>query len=97
MTYSRAKRAFDFAIAVWLRHEEDLLAQQADPIEFYKYTLLPRKIESDMQYVNGMSFREDVRLLAATVLCCLSLTPKVKEAPVEEAAVTSQSEAVEAA
>lgn len=82
---------------VWLRHEEAVLAAQPDPIEFYKYDLLPRKVESDVLYVNGMSLLGDLKLLWMTFLRCLSLNPKTQEVASPQSTADSPVDAAKAA
>jgi lipopolysaccharide/colanic/teichoic acid biosynthesis glycosyltransferase len=60
---------------VWCRHEEEMLASQADPDDYYKNTLLPRKIASDVAYVRGCGPLVDLRCIAATALACLRVRP----------------------
>ena len=48
--------------------EEILLAQVKDKEHFYVSVLLPRKLESDLQYVRSISFNRDLKLIAFTFL-----------------------------
>lgn len=50
------------------RHEERLLAQQADPEKYYRETLLPLKLASDVEYVQRRCLVLDLYLLARTFL-----------------------------
>ncbi len=50
------------------RHEESLLAQQADPETYYRETLLPLKLHSDAEYVQKRSLWYDAWLLWRTVV-----------------------------
>lgn len=50
------------------RHEERLLAQQADPEKYYRETLLPLKLASDVDYVQRRCLVLDLYLLARTFL-----------------------------
>ncbi|GIV09407.1 MAG: sugar transferase [Fimbriimonadales bacterium] len=50
------------------RHEETLLAQQADSETFYRETLLPIKLQSDAEYVQRRSLWFDLWLLWRTVV-----------------------------
>lgn len=50
------------------RHEESLLAQQADPEKYYRETLLPLKLQSDVEYVQKRSLLFDLYLLMRTFL-----------------------------
>lgn len=52
---------------LWLRHEEELLARQANPEDFYITRLLPLKIESDRHYVKRRSIAEDAKIMSLTV------------------------------
>ncbi len=49
------------------RHEERLLAQHADPEKYYRETLLPLKLQSDVEYVQRRSVWFDAWLLARTL------------------------------
>jgi lipopolysaccharide/colanic/teichoic acid biosynthesis glycosyltransferase len=60
---------------VMCRHEEEMLAEQPDPDSFYKYTLLPRKIASDVWYVRNVGPVEDLRCVATTAIACINLNP----------------------
>lgn len=50
------------------RHEERLLAQQADPETYYRETLLPLKLQSDAEYVRKRSLWFDAWLLWRTAV-----------------------------
>ncbi|MFN4033336.1 MAG: sugar transferase [Fimbriimonadales bacterium] len=50
------------------RHEERLLAQHADPEQYYRETLLPLKLQSDVEYVQRRSLWFDAWLLARTAV-----------------------------
>jgi len=50
------------------RHEESLLAQQADPETYYRETLLPLKLQSDAEYVQKRSLWYDTWLLWRTLI-----------------------------
>lgn len=48
------------------RHEESLLAQQPDPEKYYRETLLPLKLASDVEYVQRRNLAFDIYLLLRT-------------------------------
>lgn len=50
------------------RHEEALLAQQPDPEKYYRETLLPLKLASDVEYVQRRSLAFDLYLLIRTLV-----------------------------
>jgi lipopolysaccharide/colanic/teichoic acid biosynthesis glycosyltransferase len=52
--------------------EEELLADQANPDLFYRYSILPRKLALDLAYCTEASFGHDLRLLLLTVVRVLS-------------------------
>lgn len=56
---------------ILLRDEGDELAAAADPEEHYRATLLPRKVDLYVSYVNDRSLAGDVRILLRTVLSVL--------------------------
>jgi lipopolysaccharide/colanic/teichoic acid biosynthesis glycosyltransferase len=70
---------------LWLRHEEELLRAQKDPIDFYTTKLLPLKIESDKRYVGTRSLAKDIACVAATVGAVLKLKPETKEILIDPA------------
>lgn len=46
--------------------EESLLAAQSDREAYYTRVLLPRKLEIDLAYCHGVSFKNDIKILLAT-------------------------------
>ena len=50
------------------RHEETLLAQQPDPETYYREALLPRKLQSDAEYVDRRTLWYDLYLILRTAL-----------------------------
>ena len=60
---------------LWLRHEEELLAAQNNPEQFYIEELLPLKIASDRAYVRKRNLTTDARIVTDTVLAVARLTP----------------------
>jgi lipopolysaccharide/colanic/teichoic acid biosynthesis glycosyltransferase len=61
---------------LWLRHEEDLLASQPNPIRFYTDELLPLKISSDKDYVKSRSILMDIEICAKTISAVASVRQK---------------------
>lgn len=57
----------DYA-AIKFRNEEELLARYADPQDGYIKEILPAKIALYKQYVAGISFLTDLKILAQTAL-----------------------------
>ncbi len=49
------------------RDEEHILAGVADPEDFYRRRILPRKLKLNLQYVARRSWRKDFLLLALTI------------------------------
>lgn len=87
---------------LWLRHEEELLSAQEDPIDFYTSRLLPLKIESDKRYVGTRSLFKDIACVTATIAAVLKLKPKSEVILIDHAnyatsAATSESEQLETA
>lgn len=60
---------------LWLRHEEEILSKQEDPIRFYVEDLLPLKISSDVRYVSNRSILIDARITLATIGAVLRVKP----------------------
>jgi lipopolysaccharide/colanic/teichoic acid biosynthesis glycosyltransferase len=58
--------------ALYFRHEEYLLAGQADREHIYFAHLLPLKLEMDAAYVRARSLRGDLRVMADTLYLVLS-------------------------
>lgn len=58
--------------SILYRHEEKLLASQADPEKYYRNTLLPHKLEINLQYLRRVSFLYDVSLVLSTLACILA-------------------------
>ena len=49
------------------------LGQAADPVRFYRETVLPQKVKSDRAYVLHLSFWEDASIILQTVLFAVGL------------------------
>jgi len=54
--------------------EETLLSGEKDPDMFYRQTVLPRKLELDLEYCEKANFFTDLRLLAKTILHLIQQT-----------------------
>ncbi|MGH9701978.1 MAG: sugar transferase, partial [Candidatus Acidiferrales bacterium] len=52
--------------------EETLLAEQADPEEFYLDFLMPRKLQYELGYLESLDFFADLKLIARTGLALLN-------------------------
>lgn len=52
---------------VWLRHEEQILAEQSDPEQFYRETLLPQKARDYRAYVESRNNLGDFAIIARTL------------------------------
>jgi len=51
------------------RHEEDLLAKAADPIRYYRETVLPSKLALNVAYLRNRSLWQDLQVIARTAHC----------------------------
>lgn len=58
-----------------LRHEEELLSKQEDPIRFYIEDLLPFKISSDVRYASNRNIFLDARITLETIGAVLKVKP----------------------
>ncbi|MHB1345127.1 MAG: sugar transferase [Thermoleophilia bacterium] len=59
-------------ITLRLRSEEALLAQVEDPHSFYVKTLLPYKLQGNLEYLRRRTWRSDVGVLIRTVLAVVA-------------------------
>lgn len=50
------------------RNEEELLAQQADPIKYNNEVIFPDKVKINLNYLENWSFITDIKLIIQTVL-----------------------------
>jgi lipopolysaccharide/colanic/teichoic acid biosynthesis glycosyltransferase len=66
------------------RAEEKLLAECPDPEAYYLTTLLPRKLQLDLQYVREGNPFTDLRLLAATIVALWRPMPPTAACPRRE-------------
>ena len=51
------------------RHEEELLAAAADPIRYYRETVLPSKLALNLAYLRDRSLWQDLQVIARTAHC----------------------------
>jgi lipopolysaccharide/colanic/teichoic acid biosynthesis glycosyltransferase len=58
--------------AVEYASESHLLSLQQDPVRFYEESIMPRKIEIDLEYIRTRSLLGDIRILAQTMLVPLA-------------------------
>jgi lipopolysaccharide/colanic/teichoic acid biosynthesis glycosyltransferase len=49
------------------RHEEEILAEQSDPGQFYRTRILPDKLIRSGDYLQQITFRNDIRIILRTV------------------------------
>jgi lipopolysaccharide/colanic/teichoic acid biosynthesis glycosyltransferase len=57
--------------SIRFRNEEELLAKAANPEDEYRRVILPRKLEIYEEYVNNISFINDVKILLGTIFVVL--------------------------
>jgi len=62
--------------AVEYASESHLLSLQRDPLAFYEESIMPRKIEIDLEYIRTRTLRGDLRILCETMLVPLSKMAK---------------------
>lgn len=48
------------------RHEEEILAEQSDPEQFYRTHILPNKLARNRAYLQKVTFRNDIRIILKT-------------------------------
>jgi len=53
------------------RHEEEILAGQADPEQFYRREILPDKLARNREYLEKITFQNDIRIVMKTISSCL--------------------------
>jgi lipopolysaccharide/colanic/teichoic acid biosynthesis glycosyltransferase len=56
----------DYA-SIEFRNENELLADKADPIQFYIEEILPVKLKLNLKYINDQSFWLDVKIILKTI------------------------------
>src|SRR5208283_2511334 len=57
--------------SIAFRNEEEILAQAADPIAFYKSSILPAKLALNLSYIENKSFLRDIKVIAQTARCAI--------------------------
>jgi lipopolysaccharide/colanic/teichoic acid biosynthesis glycosyltransferase len=62
--------------AVEYASESHLLSLQQDPLSFYEDSIMPRKIEIDLEYIRARTLLGDLRILRETMLVPLSKMAK---------------------
>jgi lipopolysaccharide/colanic/teichoic acid biosynthesis glycosyltransferase len=63
--------------SVYYRHEERLLQASSNPDDFYRRVLLPHKLVLDLEYIDQMSLRGDLKLMLQAALSIISSRPSV--------------------
>ena len=63
--------------------EESMLARADDPERFYRESILPAKLELNLQYVRERGFISDLRVIGETLFHCFARTPANPEIPGE--------------
>jgi lipopolysaccharide/colanic/teichoic acid biosynthesis glycosyltransferase len=49
------------------RHEEEILADQGDPEQFYRTQILPDKLARNRAYLQEITFQNDIRIILKTI------------------------------
>jgi len=49
------------------RHEEEILANQADPEQFYRTQILPDKLARNRAYLEKITLQNDIRIIVKTI------------------------------
>jgi lipopolysaccharide/colanic/teichoic acid biosynthesis glycosyltransferase len=55
------------------RHEEEILAGQPDPEQFYRTTILPDKLARNRAYLEEITLQSDIRIIVKTILSSFCL------------------------
>ena len=55
--------------SIEFRNENDMLLGKEDPEQFYIEEILPIKMKINLDYIKGISFFNDVKILIGTLLC----------------------------
>jgi lipopolysaccharide/colanic/teichoic acid biosynthesis glycosyltransferase len=53
--------------SIQFRNESDILAQAANPEEFYIQQIMPRKLELNRQYIAQSGLRTDIKIILSTI------------------------------
>jgi lipopolysaccharide/colanic/teichoic acid biosynthesis glycosyltransferase len=51
-------------------HEEEILANQSNPEQFYRTEILPDKLARNKAYLEKITFQNDIRIIAKTISSC---------------------------
>jgi len=49
------------------RHEEEILANQGDPEQFYRTQILPDKLARNRAYLEKITLQNDIRIIVKTI------------------------------
>jgi lipopolysaccharide/colanic/teichoic acid biosynthesis glycosyltransferase len=60
------------------RHEEEILAGQGDPEEFYRTKILPDKLALNKTYLEKITFQNDIRIIVKTISSSFLLVEKTR-------------------
>ena len=63
------------------RHEEEILANQGDPEQFYRTQILPDKLARNRTYLEKITLRNDVGIIVKTICSSFLLTVKAEVRP----------------
>jgi lipopolysaccharide/colanic/teichoic acid biosynthesis glycosyltransferase len=63
------------------RHEEEILADQSDPEQFYRTQILPDKLARNIAYLQKITLRNDIRIILKTVSSCFMHSGKTQALP----------------
>jgi lipopolysaccharide/colanic/teichoic acid biosynthesis glycosyltransferase len=60
------------------RHEEEILAGQADPEQFYRTKILPDKLARNRAYLEKITLQNDIRIILKTISSSFLLADKTR-------------------
>lgn len=63
------------------RHEEEILADQGDPEQFYRTQILPDKLARNIAYLQQITLRNDIRIILKTGSSSFLLSGKTQALP----------------
>jgi len=63
------------------RHEEEILADQSDPEQFYRTHILPDKLARNIAYLQQITLRNDIHIILRTVLSSFLVSGKTQALP----------------
>ena len=63
------------------RHEEELLAEQSDPEQFYRTKILPDKLARNAAYLQRVTLRKDIGIILRTVSSAFLSSEKTQTLP----------------